>query len=423
MEHERLTLLKTLAALVEGRFEVLEQVGAEKWQSLVALAHAEGMAPLLYCALQQAGHLALLPARAQLALRVAYAHTAAVNALLGRELVRVVRAVARLPQAPPLVVLKGAALIPLIYEDAGLRPLLDIDLLVHPDDLERVAGVLSELGYARLPHLDPQLLPAEHHLVFRRNQGETVLLTVELHWRLVEGEISDPTSPAGWFWSQVQLAELPLSAFTGSKGAQGAPSSTLTCHILSPTAHLLYLMAHLGVQHGPFSARLIWLYDIHRLVQRWGPRVDWPLLAEQAACFSWQETVGEVATVTHMLFGTLWPAPLEQLARPPSAVSLIEHGAAPTRLEGVWRRLHVLPQPMRLRYLFRQAVPTGEYMRWRYRPRPEWLWPLWYLYRWAVAFREGLRLAKGLWGVFLGRKKSKLRISKTNDGRRGLENQ
>lgn len=402
MKHERLTLLKTLAALVEGRFEAPDRVDAEEWRALVALAHVEGMAPLLYNALQRAGHLALLPARAQLALRVAHVHTMAVNALLGRELVRVVRALARLPQAPPIVVLKGAALIPLVYGDAGLRPLLDIDLLVHPDDLDHVAGVLRELGYVQLPHLDPQLLLAEHHLVFRRNQGETVPLTVELHWRLVEGESTDPSSPAGWFWSQIQPWTLPLHAFTGSKGVEEAQLSTFTCHTLSPTAHLLYLIAHLCIQHGPFSARLIWLYDIHRLVQRFGARLDWPLLVEQAVRFGWQGTVGAVACMTQELFGTPWPASVESLATSFSAVSLFERSTAPTRLEAVWRRLFALPRQMRLRYLFRQAVPTGEYMRWRYRPRPTWLWPLWYVYRWAVALWEGLRLAKlgFLWGFF-----------------------
>jgi len=39
-------------------------------------------------------------------------------------------------------------------------------------------------------------------------------------------------------------------------------------------------------------------------------------------------------------------------------------------------------------------------MRWRYRPRPAWLWPLWYSYRWFDMARDGVatvwRIGKGI---------------------------
>jgi hypothetical protein len=36
------------------------------------------------------------------------------------------------------------------------------------------------------------------------------------------------------------------------------------------------------------------------------------------------------------------------------------------------------------------ALPSPAYVRWRYQPRPEWLWPLCYPYRWLDILREGL---------------------------------
>lgn len=50
------------------------------------------------------------------------------------------------------LLLKGADLIPRLYRVWGLRPMADIDLLVHEEDLPAIDHVLKELGYR--PQLD-----------------------------------------------------------------------------------------------------------------------------------------------------------------------------------------------------------------------------------------------------------------------------
>ena len=44
----------------------------------------------------------------------------------------------------------------------------------------------------------------------------------------------------------------------------------------------------------------------------------------------------------------------------------------------------------RLRLLLVNVIPSPAYVRWRYKPRPAWLWPLCYSYRWLDILREGL---------------------------------
>lgn len=52
----------------------------------------------------------------------------------------------------PIIVLKGADLIPRLYGIAGLRPLSDIDLLVRHEDLPRIHDLLLGMGF--VPQID-----------------------------------------------------------------------------------------------------------------------------------------------------------------------------------------------------------------------------------------------------------------------------
>jgi Uncharacterised nucleotidyltransferase len=47
----------------------------------------------------------------------------------------------------PLLVLKGAALAQLVYEDPRLRPMRDVDLLVRKTDARRALDVLMRCGF------------------------------------------------------------------------------------------------------------------------------------------------------------------------------------------------------------------------------------------------------------------------------------
>ncbi|MEM7348686.1 MAG: nucleotidyltransferase family protein [Chloroflexota bacterium] len=47
----------------------------------------------------------------------------------------------------PLMPLKGSILQSLIYPDNGVRPMADLDLLIHPDDFEAARQQLLEIGY------------------------------------------------------------------------------------------------------------------------------------------------------------------------------------------------------------------------------------------------------------------------------------
>ena len=49
----------------------------------------------------------------------------------------------------PMVLLKGWALVPLVYHDLALRPLSDVDILVPKEHVEAVVRALESMGYVR----------------------------------------------------------------------------------------------------------------------------------------------------------------------------------------------------------------------------------------------------------------------------------
>ena len=67
---------------------------------------------------------------------------------------------------------------------------------------------------------------------------------------------------------------------------------------MSPTATLLYLIAHLKLQHGSSEPKLLWYFDIHQLILMIGQYIDWDVVWKKAKDFNWyegtQETLLEV---------------------------------------------------------------------------------------------------------------------------------
>ena len=88
--------------------------------------------------------------------RMQHAHAAAVRA-------RVVADVAgAMAQAGvPFLVLKGAALAHLVYDDPRLRPMRDVDLLIRRPDGSRTLDVLRRCGFSP----GGTAVPADHHHV------------------------------------------------------------------------------------------------------------------------------------------------------------------------------------------------------------------------------------------------------------------
>lgn len=131
-----------------------------------------------------------------------------------------------------LMVLKGAALLETVYPDPGMRQMADIDLLVHPCNLNKAESILRGLKFSLAP-------TGELHYIKR--EGE-FLTQIDLHWDI---------------WYLKDQREVWQSAIK----AKVAGVETL---IMSPEDTIIYTAVHSAVHHG--MIRDVWVEDISRLI-------------------------------------------------------------------------------------------------------------------------------------------------------------
>jgi len=345
---------------------------AEPEASAVArLALAQGLGPLLYGRLRGQD---VFPPAAMSELRRAYYDNAGRSARLWHALETAIRAL--IQAGIPTLLLKGAALVPLVYHNPALRPMGDLDLLVRPADADAALATLAGLGYRPQQHEPaPRSIRTYENEIMLGREGAPAPL--ELHWGLFDSPYYQSHLPMEWFWQT----------------ARPVCIGDIVVQVLGPEAQLLHLCGHLLLHHS-VEARPLWLHDIAEVVACYQEGIDWPMLLEQArACdllMPLQQVLPRIACD--------WQAPipaivLERLAtlRPSRAEERIQ-----TRLSSgprpAGRRLldDLADTPgwlHRLRLAWVNLFPTPTYMQQRYCIRYRLLVPLFYPYRWFLGLR------------------------------------
>ena len=171
-----------------------------------------------------------------------YAQVGAINrSLLGR----LERLLARFhEQGVDCVLLKGADIAPRLYGVWGLRPMMDIDLLVRPADLPTIDSIVRQLGYRPAIDGNPSYIDPDN---------TTSLDIAEDIWYLDDTEV---------IWQRA------VSRIQGGVQVKGMGASDL----------LIFLTAYVVVYRGAFSASFA--RDVRLLVDK--ETVDWDFVVEEA---------------------------------------------------------------------------------------------------------------------------------------------
>lgn len=197
--------------------------------------------------------------------------------------------------------LKGAPLAWRLYGDIAIRSSKDIDILVPPDELEKVHGILENEGYRRIETEFPMqnftsrqlqiLTRAFHHDFHVSYRHSTKNVYIEIHWKLGNS-----------------INELPFSNESDITRIEvvGSPLP-----VLSDEDWLLYLMLH-GACHAWF--RLRWMVDIAKFVQQ--ESIHWEKTAFMARDFGVQSILHQ----SLILANGLLAAPV-----PPNFLSIVAH--------------------------------------------------------------------------------------------------
>lgn len=161
-----------------------------------------------------------------------------------------------------VMALKGIVLASVYYDEMSLRPMNDVDLLIHREDAERAISVLKQSGsWTRSGGFSPRE-PAEFAMqpscafVFDNNSE----IEVDLHWRLFRAYSSPQADAALW------------------EGARPCEIGEAQCLAPCATDMLLHICAH-GLRWNSLPG-LRWAVDA-TMVMRRAP-IDWAYLAEQA---------------------------------------------------------------------------------------------------------------------------------------------
>ncbi|MDP3879106.1 MAG: nucleotidyltransferase family protein [Dehalococcoidales bacterium] len=259
------------------------------WELLLEKATFHRLSCLLSHHLRSAELTAFVPQPVLKKLQSIYYTSLTRNVLLQDELSRLLAALNR--EGIPVIVLKGAALLGIVYQDISLRPMSDLDILVPVEHLDRVEAVVSQHGYEHIYSRHSQEVAREkmHQLPCMMNREKHIFLEIHQH-------IVDSDSPYHFdlhhFWNRAQrITILETDSLTF------APED---------------LLIHLGIhfifdRHYSSVSAIGQLCDISEVILHFGDSLDWDMVEALAEEFGVGAALHIVFYACEHLLGTEVP--------------------------------------------------------------------------------------------------------------------
>jgi SAM-dependent methyltransferase len=271
------------------------------WDRLVALAETEGVAPLVYARVAALD----VPDAVRARLRAGYERTWGRNTVLTAAWRDVAATLER--AGLRALALKGIALLDGMYDDPGLRPMADIDVLVPAAEFAAAHAALVSAGWTEA---DGDAAANAYRGYAHLKRGGAVL---DLH-----------RDAAGY----PRVAGVLRVDHEGLwRRAHRLPSGGFA---LSPEDQVLHLALHLVL--GSEFGRLLNFVDVDRAIRRAGGALDWDALLARATAWRIRGVVTYVLRVAARALGTPVPSALAADVRP--LVSRFVDTERPPSLEG-----------------------------------------------------------------------------------------
>lgn len=282
-------------------------------------------------------------------LKSAHRHTTIQNLDRVSEIIRVISMLQE--HDISVIPLKGVVAAETLFDNLGIYPSGDIDILVRPTDLEHAHDVLTCHGGYSSPaeYSRSDQLENSYHLVYQREH-----YWLEVHWNLTMRYYSTP--PEHWW------ADTRSSSWRG-----------LEITYLSPENYLLYTLFRLFV-HAYYPLRF-WAL-VAGIINHHSESIRWDMLMQQAAGFKMQRMV----TFTLALLDEFWDLgiPAEITGRKIGGFGTLKRMVLDSIFSGDGRRharmlgyttLLDSPQDF-VRVLGRRIIPSGAELRMRYKLPP-----------------------------------------------------
>ena len=219
----------------------------------------------------------------------------------------------------PVLLLKGSALAYWLYDNPAQRSRCDLDILVADiTSAKRAVTALAQLGY--LQSIETVEDSAEFEVALERTSRGGLLHRVDLHWRV----LNHARLAEGLDFAHLDAVAINIPAL--ECGARGLGIVHALLHAL---LHRITNMP--SGQHD----RLIWLYDIHLLVQRCTVE-EWNEFVHQCASLACAMPCLDGLRATRAVFGTPLPDAVERNLEVQARNETWQLGALKTRLLLTW---------------------------------------------------------------------------------------
>jgi hypothetical protein len=205
--------------------------------------------------------------------------------------------------------LKGSALAPTLYPDPLLRPMFDLDVMVHPEHVGRVRRLLRDRGFMHAfwnPESNAVVPVPDNQLVeYREDHYE-----LPIFLRLAHARVDVPPALIPRTWRRKHL-----KCYVGPRSIASFPlfvdvHVNLSLHfdlddvwhdvahadvfgrqtpIQSPTGMVWFLAARLYNEAFQLNTcKLSMLGDLHAILSHWGHQIDWPWLERTTSKYGMQ---------------------------------------------------------------------------------------------------------------------------------------
>lgn len=266
------------------------------------------------------------------------------------------------------VLIKGTPLSHTLYPTSGLRPRCDTDLLIAEKDIDQTAELMRQLGYESLYDAKVELFSSQ--MTFVRRDKLKAGHAYDIHWRINNRDRS--------FSDELNYSRLFSS---GMKIPQLSPHAITMGHVDS----LLLACFHRAGHFSHSGERLIWLYDIHLLMNALDEN-EFDLFFQNAQQLSILTICSDAILTAQDWFNTsLTESRLKRLKTLPeseaSTVYLETGRQAGIKNHALLELKGLSSLRDKFRYLIQKMFPPVNYMLWRYNTNRKYLLPFLYLYR------------------------------------------
>lgn len=266
----------------------LSQLSPTQWEQLVTLADEHQVTALLYHRLKADGGDALAPTGVWQILQKTYYKNIFRNIKLYQELQEITTAFHK--QKIPILILKGAHLAATVYDSIALRSMVDIDIMVPPQELTKAVEQIKTIGYQPSTpwlSLDAYLTYNHHVPPFVRPNA---VMSLELHWRITRPQRTY-SIPMDELWQR----SIPITV------------NGVTLQGFCPEDLLLHVCMHATYHHW-FQQGVRFLCDVTAIIHRYGDQLDWDAIVQRAVAWEWQRGVFLALAAAQQLLGAQIPA-------------------------------------------------------------------------------------------------------------------